>query len=101
MSESPASEWASCRMRILVGALTALPLIGILPVGVSGIEEEAREGLAEVRADADFELFNLPSALVVAGADIATEESLGSDIPFDVFSSVGFICALDVLTKEA
>lgn len=99
MSESPASaEWASWRMRIFVGALTALPLIGI----VSGIEEEAREGLADVRADADFELFNLPNALVVAGADIATEESLGSDMPFDAFSSpAGLICALDTLTKDA
>ncbi len=64
-------------MRILVGALTALPLIGMLPVGVSGIEEEAREGLAEVRADADFELFSLPSALLVARRRYCDRGKLG------------------------
>lgn len=82
-------------MRILVGALTALPLIGM-----SGIEEEAREGLAEVRAEADLEFFNLPRAFVV-GADMDTEESFGNAILFVILSSTGLTCSLVTLAKEA
>jgi hypothetical protein len=94
ISESPPSEdGASWRMRILVGALTALALIG-----VSGMAEGAREGLAEVKAEPDLEFFNLLKALC---PEIATEESLGKATLPAALSSVGFICALVTLIKEA
>jgi len=103
ISESPPSEdseGASWRIRIFVGARTAL-VFGIL--WDSGIAEGARDGAADVTADPDLEeAFNLLKALRDAGAEMETEESFGSvTLPMDALSSVALGWELFDATNEA